>query len=229
MNVDRLIDRLLVVAAAGVCLLSALAAADDRLAFVSLDPVRVSFCSGPDTVPVSFTSSAKLEPVRRTYPIRSTWWTVNGTYPGRSEMIAHLQSGEHAGKYDPDWLSTLTRDELHSLHSDDHEQRSDRLATAAVAPNHDGSVSDSQQRRQIVIVTAPWCVACVRWARTEKPRLIKSGWRFNGPAAHFETVGSYPGVGSLPSFVLEIDGKAVKTLVGYQTAENLNALYREQR
>lgn len=228
MNVDRLIDRLLVAAAAGVCLLSALAAADDRVAFVSPDPVRIEFCSGPESVPVVFASATPdLEPGRQPYPVRSSWWTVNGGYPDRGTMIGHLQSGEHAGRFDSNWLNSLTRDELHSLHSDDHEHRADRLARSAVA-DRDGSVSKIAKRRQIVVVTAAWCGPCQRWKATEKRRLERAGWTF-GDDGHFRSVSSYPGVNSLPSFVLQIDGKAVKTLVGYQTAETLNALYREQR
>ena len=51
------------------------------------------------------------------YPLRGSWWT----HPG--EIHAHLLSGEHAGKFDRDWIRSLTVSEAESLHSDDHEGR----------------------------------------------------------------------------------------------------------
>lgn len=38
-------------------------------------------------------------------------------------MVKHLSSGQHEGTFDLDWLNSLTRDELHALHSDDHEKK----------------------------------------------------------------------------------------------------------
>lgn len=56
-------------------------------------------------------------PVRAGYPLRSSWWT----HPG--EVHAHLLVGEHAGKFDPTWLMSLSNAEAEALHSDDHEGR----------------------------------------------------------------------------------------------------------
>lgn len=50
------------------------------------------------------------------YPLRSSWWSGCGSW-------RHLASGEHAGKFDPDWLAQLSHAEVQSLHSDDHERR----------------------------------------------------------------------------------------------------------
>lgn len=50
------------------------------------------------------------------YPLRSNWWT------GCSHWT-HLTVGPHAGKFNPDWLRSLSWAELQSLHSDDHEGR----------------------------------------------------------------------------------------------------------
>lgn len=50
------------------------------------------------------------------YPLRSADWT--GCTDWR-----HLTQGEHAGKFDPVWLQSLSADEIQSLHSDDHEGR----------------------------------------------------------------------------------------------------------
>ncbi len=60
---------------------------------------------------------------RYQYPVRpaSTWYTgPHGRMLGREAMVAHLKSGEHAGKFDHAWLDSLTNEKLQSLHSDDH-------------------------------------------------------------------------------------------------------------
>ena len=57
------------------------------------------------------------------YPHRDSWWTVGKRYPDREAMVKHLSSGQHKGVFALDWLETLTRDELHALHSDDHEKK----------------------------------------------------------------------------------------------------------
>lgn len=50
------------------------------------------------------------------YPIRGSWWT------GCSDW-RHLTQGEHKGKFDTNWLKTLSNSEIQSLHSDDHEHQ----------------------------------------------------------------------------------------------------------
>lgn len=59
------------------------------------------------------------------YPLRSGWWSVDDVWnASRSFVLNHLQRvGIHGGKFDSDWLASLSRAELHSLHSDDHERR----------------------------------------------------------------------------------------------------------
>lgn len=59
------------------------------------------------------------------YPHRASWWTVGKRYPDREAMVKHLSSGQHKGVFLPQWLATLSRDELHALHSDDHEKKVD--------------------------------------------------------------------------------------------------------
>ena len=59
------------------------------------------------------------------YPHRASWWTVAKRYPSREAMVKHLSSGQHEGTFDLTWLDALTRDELHALHSDDHENKID--------------------------------------------------------------------------------------------------------
>lgn len=69
------------------------------------------------------------------YPHRSSWWTVGKRYPDREAMVKHLSSGQHEGIFAIEWLETLTRDELHALHSDDHEKKvnwNHAVRTAAV-------------------------------------------------------------------------------------------------
>jgi len=57
------------------------------------------------------------------YPLRprDTWWT--GCPMDLAGARLHMQAGEHAQQFDPKWIETLTLDQLQSLHSDHHEQR----------------------------------------------------------------------------------------------------------
>lgn len=56
------------------------------------------------------------------YPIRGNWWSVDGRWrPTRTRLIAHLSSSNHG--FSSSFLNGLTLEELHSLHSDDHEGR----------------------------------------------------------------------------------------------------------
>lgn len=48
------------------------------------------------------------------YPLRSKWWSGCSGWQ-------HLTTGQHAGKFDTDWLKGLSHQEIQSLHSDDHE------------------------------------------------------------------------------------------------------------
>jgi len=76
--------------------------------------------SGTSHFLAAFTSSQKqvTKPsvVATRYPIRGSWWT------GCSDW-RHLTQGEHAGKFDHNWLRSLSNSEVQSLHSDDHENR----------------------------------------------------------------------------------------------------------
>ena len=54
------------------------------------------------------------------YPVRGSWWTHPGPST-KASLIAHLQDGQHADKFDVAWLQTLSVAELESLHSDDHD------------------------------------------------------------------------------------------------------------
>ena len=65
--------------------------------------------------------NTEMAPEESKYPLRSNWWTVNGSYPEKKAMIEHLSSKSHAKKFDHPWLESLSRGELHALHSDDHE------------------------------------------------------------------------------------------------------------
>jgi hypothetical protein len=51
------------------------------------------------------------------YPVRSRNWS----YPGNIQT--HLQTGDHSGLFDPQWLATQSKASLESLHSDHHENR----------------------------------------------------------------------------------------------------------
>jgi len=60
---------------------------------------------------------------RSSYPVHSGGhWSVGRNWnPSREVLIAHLQSGQHAGKFSAGYLQGLSRAELLSLHDDDHE------------------------------------------------------------------------------------------------------------
>lgn len=78
---------------------------------------------------VLMASVSEPRPVR--YPERSDLWT----HPGhtREELITHLQSGVHAGKFDPTYLRLQSTAELEALHSDDHEGKATMRLTQAIA------------------------------------------------------------------------------------------------
>lgn len=61
---------------------------------------------------------------RSGYPVRGGHWSIGASWnASRSAVLTHLQGGQHAGKWDPAWLATLSHAELLSLHDDDHEGR----------------------------------------------------------------------------------------------------------
>lgn len=68
---------------------------------------------------------AKKKVQTASYPLNGRTWSVNGDYnPSRQTLIDHLlYGGVHAGKFTKDYLSQLSRDELMSLHGDDHDHR----------------------------------------------------------------------------------------------------------
>lgn len=58
------------------------------------------------------------------YPLRGRWWSVEGVRrPSKSFIVSHLMGGKHRGKFNRNWLNSLSLSELHSVHSDDHEER----------------------------------------------------------------------------------------------------------
>lgn len=64
----------------------------------------------------------KVYYARGEYPVRGGWWHVNGGYPGKNEMVEHLlNDGIHKGHFSREWLESLSREQLHSLHSDQHQ------------------------------------------------------------------------------------------------------------
>lgn len=101
------------------------------------DSEALSFdMSPPDEEVASFDMSPGLKvtpatltrvvPVMPTpgYPVRGGHWAVDGySNPNRDYLIAHLLNGQHAGKFDRNWLASLSQQELLSLHDDDHENR----------------------------------------------------------------------------------------------------------
>ena len=79
------------------------------------------------------------------YPTRTRWWTVNGKHPEKEGMVEHLSGGPHKDQFDLAWLETLTREELHALHSDDHEKKVNwDYARKPSAPAENEDSADSQ-------------------------------------------------------------------------------------
>lgn len=74
---------------------------------------------------------ADLSELKPSYPTRDarTWWTHPGDRT-KPNIIAHLMSGQHAGKFNRETLEKMTLAELESLHSDDHEHRTKAIAMA---------------------------------------------------------------------------------------------------
>lgn len=71
-------------------------------------------CKGTGKTPAK--DAAEAPPPRAAYPTRGKLWSGCGGWQ-------HLASGQHAGKFDPAWLQSLSNAELQALHSDDHEGR----------------------------------------------------------------------------------------------------------
>lgn len=86
------------------------------------------------------------------YPIRGDWWTLDGTTDHTVKvMVAHMDWGYHKGKFDHRWIEELTIDELHSLHSDDHEdhvhwrssvKRNDKLAVKGAGSDEEEELDE---------------------------------------------------------------------------------------
>lgn len=77
---------------------------------------------------------------RSGYPVRGSHWT----YPGnnRTQLIHHLQSGQHAGKFSIVWLNSLSYQELLSLHDDDHEHR-----VKASSVNQPAAITEKEKKK----------------------------------------------------------------------------------
>lgn len=144
------------------------------------------------------------------YPIRGSWWTVNGGYPDKGSMIRHLQEGQHRSKFDVSWLSSLSRQELHSLHSDDHE----------------GKITEQARPFQIIVVSPAWCPACRVWKQKEQPKFVEYNWTF-GANKHVNVVSDHPQASAYPTFLIMRDGKVYKKFTGYTKAETLMSIYNK--
>jgi hypothetical protein len=193
-----MIDRLLIGSA--ICVMLVVAAC-------SVSAEKVTFLP---TEKVVFTGKQSVS-----YPLRKSWWTVNGTHPSRAEMIKHLETGQHAGKFPKSYLNALSLEELHSLHSDDHEGK---LAVGSL------------QNSRIVVVTTANCGPCRTWKAREKPVLQKAGYKFGTKGnVDFLEVSKYSGVRSVPAFILEINGRPVRRLVGYARASQLISMMGGKR
>ena len=170
----------------------------------------------PDTCNRSYSLCAQSDEKTGKYPVRTRWWTVGGRYPSHSEMVRHLQQGEHRGKWDPKWLQSLTYEEIHSLHSDDHEGKAE-----VTFASRDYVLSSGVTR--VIVVTSASCTPCKRWYAVEQPKLASRGIVFG---KQLEKRSSYPGVRLVPSYIVTVDGKPVRRITGYQTAAQVESMLK---
>ena len=178
--------------------------------FGANDESKFLFCESPQKF--VFVEAPKVS-----YPVRNLWWTVNGKYPEKEEMIEHLQTGMHRGKFSVEYLSSLTKQELHSLHSDDHENKVKQLTQTNFEP---------RKAVQLVVVSTANCGPCRAWEQREQPVFKKFGWKF-GPSGHVYKVSKHPEARSYPTFLLVKNGKTVQKFVGYRSANVLMAAYNK--
>lgn len=87
------------------------------------DPRRNVWTFGRRTIPqlkswINSTAAVAGYPPRRGNPV---YVHINNRpyYPS----VSHLSQGEHAGKFDPAWLRSLSQTDLLWLHTDDHNGR----------------------------------------------------------------------------------------------------------
>lgn len=102
-----------------LCLMLAVAPPAFGLDYATFAPVPLCAPSYETFQPVPINVQPVSAPVQHSgYPVRGNHWT----YPGnsRSDIIAHLQSGEHRGKFSRSWLESLSYQQLLSLHDHDH-------------------------------------------------------------------------------------------------------------
>jgi len=89
-------------------------------AFTVVNMQTVSFTAENKQV----TTPAVVKVASPRYTVRRVRWNVNGDMnPSHATLLAHMQSGQHYGKWSAGWLSSLSYIELRSLHDDDHEGR----------------------------------------------------------------------------------------------------------
>lgn len=89
----------------------------------ALSPVKQGSVSHVTQVAHSEKVTTEDSDAGTNYPQRTSWWTVGKRYPNREAMVKHLAIGQHEGVFALSWLDSLTREELHALHSDDHENK----------------------------------------------------------------------------------------------------------
>lgn len=114
-------------------------------------------CPCASKVAATHQKSPQVIVTRRGYPTRGSLWS----HPGN--IKSHLKSGEHAGKFDPGWIDSLSYMEAEAVHSDDHEGRlkwayvvrPGQYAMASPRVRHPAM----QQRRTMVRGNCPggWC------------------------------------------------------------------------
>ena len=103
----------------------------------------------------TFTAAKSSEAGRSTgmsasYPLNNGSVKINGRTPTRSQLIKHLQGGEHGGKFAAGWLESLSYQELDSLHYDDHGFGGSRVKWQHI-PQY-----STEPQRVTVQPTTPW-------------------------------------------------------------------------
>lgn len=164
------------------------------------------------------------------YPIRGNWWSS----PARnvSEMIGHLQAGEHAGKFELRWLQELGNasrgwEMLNSLHSDDHEGKAYVVVTS--------KFELADVKKQVIYVKQQNCGPC-KTIEKDFDWLREAGWEItyddDAMVRIVDITGDMTAARSLrvmatPTLIMLVKQREVKRLVGYHGKLAIPTMYNE--
>ena len=86
------------------------------------------------------------------YPTRGAWWSVGPTWNASRSVVLNHMIRTHGRGLSADWLRSLDRAELHSLHSDLHEGKIRRIYVGSTDANRPRSKRAPQSSRNTIRV-----------------------------------------------------------------------------